>query len=58
MLIKKIDRPKNACGLSMVCPRCGNGYTCGCIQIANQSINICGKCEDEIIDYINTHPER
>lgn len=59
MLIKKIERPKEGrCGLSMICPRCGCGYTCGQVSICNQGVLICDKCEDEIIDFINQHPQR
>lgn len=58
MLMEKIERPDNACGLSSICPRCGNGYVCTTVKVGHQAVLLCDLCENEIIDFINHRPKR
>lgn len=57
-MFKKIEMPENGCGLSMICPRCGNGYTVTSVTIAGQTMGVCDLCANEIIDTINEKPKR
>ena len=57
MLMKLNDNPPD-CGLSMICPRCGNAYVTTGVSVGNQTISVCDLCENEIINFINQRPKR
>jgi len=55
---ERVEMEENGCGLSELCPRCGNGYTVTCVSIAGQHMDVCDLCANEIIDTINERPNR